>query len=197
MKTRNAFLAALGTATILVAQPAVTSELTAQMPDTAAARSAAGLMARAERAFKRYAAACAARDSRAARDATTTDVRIEFTLGDPGVYLSLDASSLLSVCGPEDAAFGVGTRVSNLWILPTGDANAVFVQYDARAGANGPPQRQLALLELEGGRIARLRNFGGLPPGVLTALLRTETPRLACVRSSVRAGLADNSGGAP
>ena len=88
-------------------------------------------------------------------------------------------------------------RVSNLWILPTGDANAVFIQYDARASASSPTQRQLALLELAGGRIAKLRNFGGLPPGVLAALLRAETPRLACAHGTVRDGLADNSGAAP
>jgi len=197
MMTRNVFLAAMGAATMLTAQSAVSSELTAHVPDSAAARSAATLIARAERAFGRYAAACAARDSRTARDATTTDVRIEYVLAEPGTYLSLDAKSLVSVCGPDDAAFGPGSRVSNLWILPTGDANAVFIQYDARRGEGGATQRQLALLELEGSRIARLRNFGGVPSGLLAAVLRDQAPRLACVRGPMHAALADNSVVAP
>ena len=58
---------------------------------------------------------------------------MEYALDEPGTYLSLDASSLLAAC----AANNSGSRVSNLWIFPTNDANTVFVQYDAPTAETG------------------------------------------------------------
>src|SRR5262249_32639833 len=55
-------------------------------------------------------------------------------------------------------------QVSNLWIFPTGDDSSVFIQYDVRGPGNSSPQRQLALLEMRGERIARMVNFSGGAP---------------------------------
>jgi hypothetical protein len=57
----------------------------------------------------------------------------------------------------------LASRVSNLWIYPTNDHNAVFVQYELR-DPNGPrSQRQLAVLELNGTQVTRIVDLPGIP----------------------------------
>jgi hypothetical protein len=62
--------------------------------------------------------------------------------------------------------------VSNLWIFPTGDATSVFVQYEMPAANGAAPQRQLALVEMRGERIARMIKFAPMPPALETLAAR-------------------------
>jgi hypothetical protein len=50
----------------------------------------------------------------------------------------------------------------------------VFVQFDAPAAAGAPSQRQLALVEMRGERIARIVNFSVTPPVAPTTLVAAE-----------------------
>ena len=166
MKRYHLLAPVLGMALSLAADVAMCADQTAQVPSTAAAQSAAKLISRAERAINGFVAACVARDARALGSVTTGQVRVEYALEEPGTYLSMDASSLLAAC----AANNAGSRVSNLWIFPTNDANTVFVQYDAQsteAGSHG----QLALVELKGDRISRMVNFAALPESFVASLV--------------------------
>jgi hypothetical protein len=89
---------------------------------------------------------------------------VEYTLKEPGAYLSVDAAVLSASAsgnsrqkGPEAAS------VADLWIFPTNDSSVVFVQYAIRSGrrpsAQAPVTRYLALIEMRGDRIFKMRNF--------------------------------------
>jgi hypothetical protein len=58
------------------------------------------------------------------------------------------------------------------------DANAVFVQYDLAVSSSKVATRQLALVEMRGEQIARMRNFGPIPAATVasTTLLAAATP---------------------
>ncbi|MEA3178932.1 MAG: hypothetical protein QOI59_2455 [Gammaproteobacteria bacterium] len=55
--------------------------------------------------------------------------------------------------------------LSNVWIFATGDANSVFVSYTTDT-------EHLALVEMQGDRIASLRDLNSTANGVLTAASR-------------------------
>jgi hypothetical protein len=57
----------------------------------------------------------------------------------------------------------LASRVSNLWIYPTNDHNAVFVQYELREPSGIRSQRQLAVIELNGTQVTRIVDLAGLP----------------------------------
>ena len=146
---------------------------TAQVPRTAAARAAGDLIARTERAITGYVSACASRDVKRLTGLTTDDVRVEFTLDEPGTYLTLTSDSLLASCVP-----GVSPGKGRMWIFPTNDPNAVFVQYDLSVSSSKATTRQLALVEMRGEQIARMRNFGPISAATVasTTLLAAATP---------------------
>jgi len=170
MKRYHLLAPLLGMALTLAADVAMCADEPAQVPSTAAAQTAAKLISRAERAINGFVAACIARDARALSDVTTSQVRVEYALDEPGTYLSMDASSLLAAC----AANNAGSRVSNLWIFPTNDANTVFVQYDAQPAESGS-HGQLALIELKGERIVRMLNFAAVPQSFVAGLVHGGT----------------------
>jgi len=151
MKPCNSIVIALCTAFAFATGAATASE-TAQVPDTAAAKAAAGMISKVERAITRYVAACASDRAQDLNGVMTEDARIEFALEEPGTYLSIDASSSAADCA---------AQISNLWIFPTLDADAVFVQYDVPASGGAMQERQLVLVEMRGDRIARMVNFSG------------------------------------
>lgn len=127
------------------------SDVGAQVPDD--------LTGRAGRAIEGYVAACAKGEASALNKVTTEDMRLEYALDEPGTFLSIDANSIASGCGP---LLFAEARIANWSILPTADDSAVFVHYDM------PEGRQLALVEMRGDRIARIVNYSGLPPVRLT-----------------------------
>jgi hypothetical protein len=66
-----------------------------------------------------------------------------------------------------------GVRISELWIFPTADANAVFVHYKSlddtvpTSGGIAPkPTGHLLLIELHGDDITRLEDFSAPPPAI-------------------------------
>jgi hypothetical protein len=142
----------------------------AHVPQTAAARKWSDLIARTERALGGYAAACASGEGRALRQVTTDDLHIEYTLNEPGTYLTVDGANASAGCA---AMAGLTSRTSNVWIFPTNSA-VVFVQFDAPNAAGAPSQRQLALVEMRGERIARIVNFSATPPIMPTTLVAAE-----------------------
>lgn len=144
--------------------------LKAHAPQTAAARKWADLIARTERALGGYAAACASGEGRALRTVTTDDLHIEYTLGEPGTYLTVDGSNAPVSCA---AMVGLASDKSNLWIFPT-NSSVVFVQFDGPAAVGAPSQRQLALVEMRGERIARIVNFSAPAPVAPTTLVANE-----------------------
>ena len=173
MKCHNLFIPTLGAVLTLAADVALSADVAAQVPRTAAAQTASDLISRAELAITDFFAACVSRDAQGLNNVTTNDVRIEYTLDDPEAYLSMDACSLIADCAANTPAGDSESHVSILWIFPTGDANAVFVQYDAPTGsAETMSHRQLALVEMRGDRISRMLNFAAVPPFSVASTVR-------------------------
>jgi hypothetical protein len=135
------------------------SAVKAHVPQTAAAKSSAALLSRAERAFNGFVAACASGDAREASAVTMRDLRLETQLDEPNGYPRLEVRSMTGRCR---AVGGRGSRVSNLWIYPTNDDTSVFVQYTV-ALPGAAPQAQLALMEMRGERISRMVTFANPP----------------------------------
>lgn len=170
MKSCNLFVPALSAVLALGADAALSADVAAQVPRTGAAQTAGDLISRTERAFTDFLTACVSHDADGLNSVTTNDVRIEYTLDDPGTYLSMDASSLIAHCAANTPAGNSESHVSNLWIFPTEDANAVFVQYEAPAGTVGTmSHRQLALVEMRGDRISRMLNFAAMLPSIVVS----------------------------
>jgi hypothetical protein len=148
------------------------ADVTAKTPRVAAAHNA-NLVSQAERAIASFVAACATHDAPRLTSLTTDDVRIDYALEEPGTWLSLDAASLMAACATQTAATNRAPGLDNLRIFPTGDANAVFVQYDVAVGSDSAASgRQLALVEMRGERISRMLNYSGAPQSLLASTAR-------------------------
>ena len=186
MKCRSVSVAALGIALSCGTHLARPAEIAIHVPDTAAARSADELISRAGRALRRYLEACESADAREPRDIVTSDARIEFALDTAGASLTLDADALFAACTA--AAVSIAHR-KDLWIYPTGEKNAVFVQYDMPAGGDPSlPAKQVAVIEMRGELIMRMRNFGAAPAALLEAMRGTAQSEL-CTRLSQLGGV--------
>ncbi len=177
MKRSIALFPAIGAALLTLASTGTRAadvvdahSIQAHVPQTAAARKWADLIARTERALGGYVAACASGEGRALSRVTTDDLHIEYTLNEPGTYLTVDGANAPAGCA---AMAGLKARTSNVWIFPTNSA-VVFVQFDAPNAAGAPSQRQLALVEMRGERIARIVSFSATPPIAPTTLVAAE-----------------------
>jgi hypothetical protein len=137
---------------------------------TSASEVNADAISRADHALRDYLLACSVHDAQAIGRAVTADAVFEYVLEEPGSYLTIDATSLRAHCAVEDRAGESPLRISNLRIFPTSDSNAVFVRYTTPAVGDSPravdhselpatTSEHLALIELRGDRIAKLRDF--------------------------------------
>jgi hypothetical protein len=106
----------------------------------------------------------------------TSDAVFEYALQEPGSYVTVDATSLSTHWSNDAHTKHSPTNVSNLWIFPTGDSNSVFVRYTtSTAGESGVAEERLehlALVEMRGDRIAKLRDFTSSANVILAAASR-------------------------
>ena len=130
-------------------------------PATPQAAASANLIARADRALRDYVAACSTGNEEAIARILTIDAVVEYALEEPGTYLTVEAAALSANRSVNAQPTGTGAHISNLWIFPTPDSNTVFVHYtigsDVRSSAE-PDSEHLALLEMRGDRIVKIRN---------------------------------------
>ena len=133
------------------------------VPATPQAAASANLIARSARALRDYVAACSTGDDAAIARIVTSDAVVEYVLEKPGTYLVVKATALSANFSGNAKKTRTGAHISNLWIFPTNDSSAVFVQYttsfDVRSPADLPDSEHLALLEMRGDRIVKIRNF--------------------------------------
>ena len=136
----------------------------AQVPAIPQTASSATLIARADRALRDYVAACSTGDHEAFARIVTSDAVLEYALEEPGTYLEVEAAALSANRSANSKQTGPGKHISNLWIYPTNDSNVVFVHYttrsDVRSLAQLSDSEHLALLEMRGDRIFKMRNLG-------------------------------------
>ena len=163
----------------------------AHVPATPQAVANANLIARADHALRDYVAACSTGDDRAMARTVTSDAVVEYPLEEPGTYLAVEAAALSANCFGTAKQAASRAHISNLWIFPTNDSNAVFVQYTMSSGVPSPAQlpdsEHLALLEMRGDQIVKMRDFSA---GVGN-LSRLETSVLTGATSSRRASAHD------
>ena len=133
----------------------------AHVPATPHAAANASLIARADRALRDYIAAYSTADDEAIARILTSDAVVEYVLEEPGTYLEVEAAALSA--NRSGNCTQSGAHISSLWIFPTNDSNAVFVHYttssEVRSPAELPDSEHLALLEMRGDRIVKIRNF--------------------------------------
>jgi len=146
----------------VVAHPGFAAEVT-HVPATALAAANADLIARADRALRDYIGACSTGDKAALARIITSDAAVEYELEDPGTFFKVEAAALIPNLSANTKPSGIGTHISDLWIFPTPDPNVVFVSYtigsDAQSPAQGQDFGQLAIIEMRGDRIFKMRNF--------------------------------------
>jgi hypothetical protein len=121
----------------------------------------ADVISRADHVLHDYVLACSVHDGQAIGRAVTSDAVFEYVLEEPGSYLTIDATSLRAHCAIEERIGKSPLHISNLRIFPTGDSNSVFVRYTTSASDSPAVEHSehLALIELRGDRIAKLRDF--------------------------------------
>jgi len=133
----------------------------------------ANLIDRADRALRDYIAACSIGDDEAIARVVTSDAVVEYALGEPGTYLAVEAAALSANRAGNANQTRPEARVSNLWIFPTPDSNTVFVHYttsaDGALPAELPDSEHLALIEMRGDRIVKIRNSSA-DAGALSSL---------------------------
>jgi len=136
----------------------------AQVPAIPQSAASANLIARADRALRDYVAACSSGDIEALARIVTSDAVVEYALEEPGTYLAVEAAALSGNRSGSSKQTGTAAHISNLWIYPTSDSNVVFVHYTTRSNVRSPGQlpdfEHLALLEMRGDRIFKMRKLG-------------------------------------
>ena len=137
------------------------------VPATALAVANADLIARADRALRDYVAACSTGGEEAVARVVTSDAVVEYELEERGTYLKVEAADLIANRSANAEPAGTGAHISTLWIFPTPDSNAVFVQYtiasDVRSAAQVTDSEHLAIIEMRGDRIFKMRTFRNRP----------------------------------
>jgi len=171
--TATALLTISGLATtVLLTTAAHAVEPVDVRPNPQAAASA-NLIDRADRALRDYIAACSSGGDEAIARVVTSDAMVEYALDEPGTYLAVEAAALSANRSSNANQTRPGARISNLWIFPTPDSNTVFVHYttsvDGALPAELPDSEHLALLEMRGDRIVKIRNSSA-DAGALSSL---------------------------
>jgi hypothetical protein len=136
------------------------------VPATALAAANADLIARADRALRDYVVAFSTGDEEAMARIVTSDAVIEYALKEPGTYLAVDAAALIAKRPVSSEPTESVAQVSTLWVFPTPNSNVVFVHYTTNSGGGSvtqnPDAEHLAVIEMRGDRIFRMRNFRNL-----------------------------------
>jgi hypothetical protein len=158
-----ALMLSMTSITTLASDAAVTASA------TSLSNANADVISRADNALRDYVIACSAHDGQAIGQTVTSDAVFEYVLEEPGSYLTIDATSLHAHCAGGQLIGESSLRLSKLRIFPTGDSNSVFVRYTTSASDSQPgvehsehptlTSEHLALIELRGDRIAKLRDF--------------------------------------
>jgi len=136
------------------------------VPATPLAAANADLIARADRALRDYVTACSTGSKEAIARLVTSDAVIEYELEERGTYLKVEAAQLLANRSVNGEPTGTGAHISTLWIFPTPHSNVVLTQFriasDVRAPAQVPDAEHMAIIEMRGDRIVKMRNFRNL-----------------------------------
>jgi hypothetical protein len=124
--------------------------------------------------FAHLAASMTAALSIAASAATACDVAAQV----PATALATRSVDIIERATRALVAREGESRITRLWVFPTGDANSVFVHYrttnDVDAHEPGPTIEHLALIEMNGERIAKLHDLTTAPASVVAAVSTDE-----------------------
>jgi hypothetical protein len=113
------------------------------------------LIPRAESALLQYARGCATSNA-AGSDSLTDNAVIEYATAKTGRFLAVDAA-YMDVCW-EGATQMNRARDSHIRLYPTNYPNTVFAQFETE-DVPGVAREHLCLIEIDGKRIARIRDL--------------------------------------
>jgi hypothetical protein len=167
----NRSISSLAAALLLVIVHVAFAAEPAHVPATPQAAANANLIARADHALRDYSAACSTGDDEALARTLTSDAILEYPLEEPGMYIAVEALAHGANCFGRAEQAASRAHISSLWIFPTNDSNTVFVQYTMSSDVGSPAEvsdsEHLALIEMRGNQIAKMRDFsagvGNLP----------------------------------
>ena len=135
----------------------------ARAPSSAQTFEQTELIAAAERALRDCVAAYSTADPEAMMRAFTSDAIVEYALEEPSTYVLVEVAKLIAADIGSSMSPRSEVRITSLWITPTNDRNSVFVHYtlstNPPSSANLNESEHLALIEMRGDRIARIRDF--------------------------------------
>jgi hypothetical protein len=144
------------------------------VPMTPDRATSAPLIANVERALSRYAAGCETHNEDAVADVFTNFAAIEYASGVAGHFTSIDAIPAKRCWA--SALTSTHSNESPIWIYPTSEANDVLIQYTVVIGTGTAQHtvQDMALVEMAGDRIARIRDYAPLLDSTLPLNLADE-----------------------
>jgi hypothetical protein len=142
------------------------AEVGFRTPTTAISEQSVELVERVQRAVVTLYNACRLHDQAGVEAILTPDGVVDYRLERMGTYLAADAAGLSATCEEGAADFSSASTLVDLWIFPTADANTVFIQYRSYAdqASAGQLSDHLAVVEMRGDRISKLRHLTGTAP---------------------------------
>lgn len=146
-------------------QTAFAGDCTTGTTAISAEQDSADFIARVREALSHYVAACAIHDLPAMSDYLTSFAAIEYSTADAGRFTALDAHAA-DTCWEGPSVSRGRSSDSPFVIYLTSELHALLVQYPLTVGSgNGARSIQdLALVEIDGNRIARIRDYAAPIP---------------------------------
>lgn len=123
------------------------------------------LIVRVQRALARYGAACAIHDREAILDSMTSFAVIEYAGASADRFVAVNALTT-EACWQGLVTLRDHSIDRPMVVYRTNEPNAVFIEYTLSIGwgAEAKSIRDLALVEIEGDRIARIRDYAAPVP---------------------------------
>jgi ketosteroid isomerase-like protein len=127
-------------------------------------RTESPMLTQARRAFSAYIDAAEHNDRGRLQSIFTKDAVVEYITRGPALYSDADGRSLGIECVREAAKLSLERRFEIRWLWYEGSGDEVFVEYQVSIRAPGRTtaitQPQMAMVVMQGDRIARFRSFG-------------------------------------
>jgi hypothetical protein len=143
-----------------------------------AGKPAASLSATTRRAVSEFVEAYAQRNSTRLAHATTGDFEVQYGLAQAGTYVTVDEDALVASWRDAGMNSSVRDAHSTVEIFPTSDAHVVFVTYRIPGDAGS---EQIALLELQGDKVARAHDLIAPAPEFIELAGWTKTAQTVAV----------------
>lgn len=161
MKRLNTILAlAVSLLAFGALEPAFAGDTAPQMRIISYKQDSSDAVLKVQRALLRYEAACVAHDRQRISDSLTSFAVIEYATSAAGQFEARDALATEG-CWSGLSALHDRSNGGPVIVYPTSESNSVLIQYPLRTGKSVGARsvQDIALVQLDGERIARIRDY--------------------------------------